>query len=356
MKESNNTTTTADTTPYDEAKTFKKIVIILLAVGAAAVICLIFFFGTLFRIRSSREIPRLSNLRQLGATDSAVLLSWDVTGPADSYRIHVNNGSEAYVSDCDLPFAVVRELQPNSDYSVAIAAVKDGQEYGRQSIVCTTARFCEVTKVTAAKTGSDFLEVSWEYDGVNQGFQAAAYALDSKGRRHLTSDIVEIPPEGKTKCKISGLAAELNYTVIIMPLTRYGRVGRLTVQTDKYSNKYDKINIIRFVICSANVKDAVQVQDLSQLQAAKHYKTSLLLNGKTDETHTADFSLLITDTDGNLIDEEIYREMHTNPEGKQWFIHRSMLFDFYAPDQAGEYYLYLTVDGQTVDRMKFTVE
>lgn len=356
VKESNKTPPTASDPPSEEAKKFKKITAILMAVGTAAGICLVFFFCTLFRIRSSRDLPSISDVQQLGATDSAVLLSWNSAGPADCYRIRMTDGGGKFVSDCDLPYAVVRHLQPNRDYRMTISAVKDGQEYGEQPITCTTADFCEVTKVTVNAVGSDFVEIAWEYEGVNHGFEAVAYALDANGRRHLTSEVIDITPDGKPQCKISGLAAELNYTVLILPLTSYSRVGRLAFQTDKYSKEYNELNIIRFVICSGNVTDAVQVHDLSKLQAGNHYKTSLLLNGKTDENHKADFSLLITDTDGNLINEEFESDIPTNPDGKEWYIHRSMLFDFYAPQQTGEYYLYLTVNGQTVRKVNFTVE
>ena len=356
MNQSNKTPKTAAALSADEAKAFQKITLILIAVGAAAAICLVFFFCTFFRIKNSRNIPSISEARQLGATDSAVLLSWNAADPADGYRIRLTNDGGEFVSDCDLPYAVIRNLQPNRNYNVTVCAVKDGREYGARQLTCTTAEFCKVTKVTVTETGSDVVQVAWEYEGVNRGFQAVAYALDSRGRRHLTSEVMKIAADSKPQCRIDGLASELNYTVVIMPLTPYGQVGRLAFQTDKYSKKHNKINIIRFVICSATVTDGVQVQHLSKIQPAKHYKTSLLFNGKTDKNHTADFALLITDWDGNLISEERYSDVPTNPEDKQWFIHRSMLFDFDAPKQTGEYYLYLTIDGQTVYRLKFTVE
>lgn len=355
--ESNHAKQTADQqASLMQEQKLKKITIWLFAVGTAAAICLVFFFCTLFRIRSSREIPEVFNAQQLGATDNSILLSWDSTGPADGYRIRMtNDNGAAVVSDCDLPFAVLRDLQPNREYSVNVCAVKDGQEYGGETVVCSTERFCEITNVTVTKVGSDYVNLSWEYEGVNEGFQTVAYVLDTNGRRHLTSDIIEIAANDKPQCTISGLASEMNYTVAVMPLTRYGKLGKSTFHTEKYSDKYNAFNIIRFVICSANVTDALQVHDLTNLKPSAHYKTSLILNGKTDQNHTVFLSLLITDTDGNLVKEEQYGDIHTNPEGKQWYIHRSMLFDFHAPDRTGEYYMYLMADEQSIYRIKFTV-
>lgn len=335
----------------------KKITVILLAVGAAASVCLVFFFYTLFRVQSNRDMPQIFDAQQLGATDSAVLLSWSSSDSADGYRIRMadDNGG-AFVSDCNLPFAVLRNLQPNSSYSVDISALKDGQESGEKHITCVTESFCEITKIDITKVGSDFVNLSWNYDGVNQGFEVAAYVLDSNGKRHLTSGKIQISADGETKCTIKGLVSEMNYTVVVMPLTSYCKVGKSHFKTDKYSKEYNKFNIVRFVICAANVKDAVQVQDLNRIKPSSPYKTSLIINGKTDKTHKVDISLLITDLDGNLIKEEIYKDIYTNPDDKQWYIYRYMLFDFYTPDQLGEYYIYLVINGQSVRRNKFTVE
>lgn len=340
-----------------QEKKLKKIVYVLLIVGICASVCLVFFFYTLFDFKNSRNIPKISGAQQLGATDSSVLISWNNSDIADGYRVRLkdSDGGEI-VSDYDIPFAALRSLQPNKNYSVDIFALKNGSEYGAQNITCSTESYCEVTKVKVVKVGSDFVNVSWEYNGVNQGFEAIAYVLDSEGKRHITSQKVKVTANKKPQCKISGLTSELNYTVAVMPLTSYCKIGKSVFKTTKNSKTYNKFSIIRFVIFSASAKNTVQVQDLKRIKPSSKYKTSLIINGKTDKNHKVNMSLLITDINGNLISEKQCGEVYTNPEGKQWYYHRSYIFDFMTPDKLGDYYIYLVVDGQTVDKIKFSVE
>ncbi len=332
-----------------------KTVSALLAVAVAASVGLVCFF--FFLCSGSRDAPKIFDARQIGATDSSVLISWSSSGRADGFRIRlIGNDGEEIVSDCDLPFAALRNLHSNTEYSVDICALSDGDEYGAQNISCRTDSYCEVTNIKATSAGGDCVNVSWEYNGVNNGFEAVAYALDSNAKRHLTSKKVRISADGDTKCKISGLASELNYTVVVMPLTSYCKVGKSTFKTGQYSKGYDKINIIRFVICSANVENSIQVQDLNKVKASSKYKASLIINGKTDKNHKANISLLITDSEGNLVSEEKCGDIYTNPEGKDWFYHRPYLFEFTTPDNPGNYYMYLVIDGKSASRINFAVD
>lgn len=342
--------------PQDDAKKLRKIATILFTVGIATTVCLVFFFYTLFHVKNSRDIPYIFDAQQLSATDDAVLISWSASESADLYRIYFtdSNGQEV-VSDCDLPFAALRNLEPNASYDVDIFALKEGKEYKSQRLTCATKSYCGVKEILIPKIGNDFVKLSWNYEGVNEGFMVIAYVLDADSKRHLTTDPVEVPA-GKSECSIKGLTPELQYTVTIMPLTSYRTVGQFTFTTGKYSKKYNDIEIIRLVICPENSKNSSQVHALKQIKSASPYKASLIINGKTNKKHKVNLSLTVTDLDGALVSCQNYPDIYTNPENKQWFIHRSYLFDFTSPKQPGEYYLYLVMDGKYGTKIKFTVQ
>ncbi len=351
-----NTAVAQDSLP-SQAQKRSHITGILVTVGLAAAVCLVFFCYTLFQRKGNQETPQIFDAKQLGATDSSVLISWRASDAADGYRIQFTDADGVeIVSDCDLPFAVMRNLAPNNTYDVAISALKDGRAYDSKHLNCTTRSYCQVTDILIPKVGSDFVNVTWHYEGADEGFAVVAYTVDANGQRHHTTETAEIPAGEKNECTLYGLTPELKYTVAILPLTAYRDVAKSTFTTASYSTKYDDIDIIRFVICPANSKNATQVHALKQIKPSAPYKTSLILNGKTNKKHTADIAILVTDLKGNLMSENDFPAVHTNPEGKQWFIHRSYLFDFTTPQETGDYWLYLVIDGQYATKTKFTVE
>ncbi|MBQ1413458.1 MAG: hypothetical protein IIY93_09760 [Clostridia bacterium] len=348
--------------PVDEAspaaqKNSQRYTLAMVAVGTLFLVCLFFFLHSLLHHEdTTEEVPSVSGAKQVSASDTAVLLSWDGSSSADGYRLYYTDGDGvAIVSDCDLPFAALRHLKPNASYEVDIFALRDGKEYQSQHLTCTTQSYCEVREILVSKVGSDFISLNWNFEGADEGFEVIAYVLDENGQRYLTSKKIQIAA-GKNKCKIKNLTPELRYTVAVMPLTPYGKMNQLTFTTGKHSEKYNDIDIIRFVICPADSENIPNVHTLKQLQPDTAYKTSLILNGKTNKKHTVNLSLVVTDADDNVITCSTYPDIHTNPENKQWFIHRSFLFDFRSPQKPGDYTMYLVLDGQYGMKIKFFVE
>ncbi len=344
--------------PKDAPRKFpQRYTLAVVAVGTLFLVCLFFFFHTLLHHNhTAEEIPSVSDARQVSASDKAVLLSWNGSASADGYRLYYTDGDGvAIVSDCDLPFAALRNLKPNASYDVNIVALKEGKEYQSQRLTCTTQRYCEVKEILVSKVGSDFISLNWNFEGADDGFEVIAYVLDENGQRYLTSQKVSVPA-GKNRCKLKGLTPELRYTVAVMPLTPYGQMNSLTFSTGKHSKKYDDIDIIRFVICPADSENVTNVHTIKQLRPDTAYKTSLILNGKTNKKHTVNLSLVVTDADGNVITCSTYPDVHTNPENKQWFIHRSFLFDFQSPQTPGDYTMYLVLDGKYGMKIKFSVK
>lgn len=347
----NKTNSTADD------KKLLKISLILIAAGAVATVGLISFFYTLFDLKTEESTPEIYDARQLAATDSSVLLTWSSTSSAQRYIVRYNEhgDTQSLQTVCDQPFAALHHLQPNTTYDVEITAVIDQQEYGRSAITCATDSFCKATDVLIEEVGSDYVTLSWSFQGANKGFHVAAYAVDANGQRHLTSTLTEVSVGSNTKCRISGLSPEVNYTVAVIPMTRYCEIAKSTFQTQKYSKKFDKLNIIRSVICPFNSDDSAQAVQLLNLKPNASYKTSTIINGNATRSDKVDMLIYITDTNGNIVSDFLKKDVYTNPNGDHAYVYRVILLDFKSPEVPGRYNLYLAIDGKTVRKIEFNV-
>ena len=93
-----NETIKTDLSPQIQAKKLKQITLILASVGIVAAISLVYFFLALYRVRSSRHTPQIFEVRQIGATDHAVLLSWSSSKEAESFIVRGKSaGGQKYV-------------------------------------------------------------------------------------------------------------------------------------------------------------------------------------------------------------------------------------------------------------------
>lgn len=347
----NKTNSTADD------KKLLKISLILIAAGAVATVGLIFFFYTLFDLKTEESTPEIYDARQLAATDSSVLLTWSSTSSAQRYIVRYNEhgDTQSLQTVCDQPFAALRHLQPNTTYDVEITAVIDQQEYGRSAITCVTESFCKAADIQIENVGSSDVTLSWNFQGADKGFQVVAYAVDENGQRHITSKIANVRAGNNTRCRISGLSPEVNYTVAVIPMTRYCEVAKSTFQTQKYSKKYDKLNVIRSVICLFTSDDSPQAVQLINLKPNTSYKTSTIINGSATRTDKVNMMMYITDSQGNIISDFAKEGVYTNPNGEHAYVYRVILLDFKSPKSPGNYNLYLAIDGQTVRKIEFAV-
>ena len=335
----------------------KQIPLLLGVVGIVAAISLVFFFYALYRMRNSWQTPQIFEVKQIGATDHAVLIAWSCSKEVDQFIVKgkTDSGQSLPEMHCQTPFAAVESLEPNRHYQLEVAPVANGQEYDAVSLRCTTEKFGRVTDVSATDVGKDFIEVSWKNEGADNGFVAVAYALDKEGKRHFTSDKVTVPA-GQTHCRITGLLSNLRYTVAVMPLTKYGAIGKSVVTTTEYSELYKDIKIARFVICSFSSENNPAVHQLKTVEPSSPYQTSLIISGKAAPSDSCNMTIYITDAEDQLICKTTHMQIALNPEGKPSYIQRMMLLHFYSPPQEGDFSLYLAFDGTTVKREPFHVK
>lgn len=333
------------------------IFIILIISGTISALCLIFFFYTFFILKNSSSTPEILNARQIGSTENSLLISWDCSGFADEYtvRCYGNDGEIFDNITTDIPFAAIRNLNYDSVYNVEISAVKGSRQYSTKSISCTTEPYCKVTSVTVLKTTQNSVTFSWEYNGTDKGFTAAAYVLDLEGKRHFTSK-AQISEGDSTQCTIEGLLPDINYTLAVMPATHYNELYKTNFTTDKYNESYSKLKIIRFVICSNDSDNSPIVNSLKSIKTNSAYKASIIISGEASKEDKANMAIYIKDSNGNLVSETQYADIYTNPDGKASFKQRVILLSIMSPQVEGKYIAYLTIDGEIAAKVNFDVK
>lgn len=352
-----NETIKTDLDDLSQTKKLKQITLILTAVGIVTAVSLVFFFFILYRIRNNSRTPQIFEIRQIGATDHAILISWSCSKDAEQFIVRGKSDSGDSVPEivCRTPFAAVESLEPNSRYRIEVIPVANGMEYKPVTLTCTTEVFCSVTHVSATDVGRDYVDISWKSEGTDKGFVAVAYAIDKEGKRHFTSGKVHVPA-GQTKCRISGLLSNLRYTVAVMPKTKYGSIDKSVFTTTEYSEEYKNIKIMRFVICPFYSENTPNVHALKTVEPSSPYQSSLIISGKAGVSDKCDMDVYITDAEDRLIGKVSHPQIPLNPEDKPPYVNRMMLLSFSSPSREGDYFLYLTFDGKTVKREPFHVE
>lgn len=329
----------------------------LLGAGLAVMLPVVFLSFLLSGCQADSHSLSVADARQIGATDTAVLLSWQGSDRAERYRISYPDGANGFiVTESDIPYAVLRGLSPDNAFTAKIRAVSGRQESAPVSVACRTENRCDVTAIHVTDHRDGTAAVAWEFSGQNEGFTAIAYVLDGQGRRHLTTEAVTVRANEPPECVISGLYPGLSYTVAVMPLTKYHRTGKSTFRAQFYSDQYHNLNFLRFVICPADAKNTPTVRSLQTVQPSSPYKVSLTFNGKTDRFHTVPVSLLILGSDGQLCGEYRFSDVPTNPENKIWYVQRFVLLDFRSPPEEGNYQMVLLADGHRITELAFQVK
>lgn len=326
-----------------------------IAAGVILVICLVFFFCTLSDIAKAKSEPEVFDIRAVSATDTSLLLSWNCTPKAEEYSVRCisADGKTVTQQSADIPFAVFRGLEPNTQYTIEVSAFKDDTEYPASSVSASTEQYCAVTAVNVTKTTSRSVTISWDYTGDDSGFTAVAYVIDINGKRHLTTDQVKIAKGQKGKCTIEGLMPETEYTVAVIPNTKFKQVCKANFATAFEKISYDKLTIVRSVICDADTDDSPNVMRLSSINPDTEYKISMIISGETSKDDTADMALFIKDKQGNLVSETNFGAIHTNPNGIHGYKHRVILLSFTSPSNSGEYEACLTIDGEIAAKIPF---
>ncbi len=327
----------------------------IISAAAIMVVCLIFFIITICNADRAKGDPKVFDVAQAGATHDSLLISWDCTVAADEYIVNCTSADGNYTTEItsDIPFASVSGLIPDSKYTIEVIPVKNGQQYSSDSTQCNTAKYCEITAITIDSVTSDSVTASWQYSGINNGFTAIAYVTDIYGKRHLTSAKVEIPAGGDSNCTITGLVPEMKYTFAVIPNTRFNKLGKLNFETQFKSTSSSKINIIRAVICPENTQQTKTVTKLTSVKAGNPYKISMMISGVATAEDTVNMVLYINNSNGQLVSETHYDDIHTNPNGLTPFTQRIILLDFKSPEQKDEYTACLTIDGEFARRINF---
>ena len=344
----------------DSEKKLNIITAVLLLVGTVTSICLVFFFIQLFKARNDSVIPQIFNAEQLGATDTSVLIAWSSSEAAHEFVVRYrsagsNSNTEYKEFKTEQPFAALHDLQPDTRYQTQIIPIDKGVEWEPFELTCDTSPFCHVTEVSVSDITDNGVTVKWKYDGIDEGFKITAYAVDQNGKRHLTSPVVTIPKGAGQECVLENLVSELRYTVCVIPCARYATVGKSTFTTSKYSNKYNEINSVRFVICSYESANSMYVGMINHLAPGQPYKTSMIIGGKADPSDKADLMIYITDADGTIVSNFIQKDVSLNPNGVTSSLYISLLSDFTAPEQPGNYSIFASFNGKTVAKNLFKV-
>ena len=338
-------------------KKINNITLLLVLVGAVTSLCLIFFFTQLFKARHNSVTPKIFNVEQIGATQSSVLIVWSSSEAAEEFIVRYRSTDSMDYTELktDKPFAALRDLQPYKRYKAVVTPVNADREFDPFTVICNTSPYCHVTDVFTDEVTSSSVHVTWNFDGIDEGFTIAAYAVDKNGKRHVTSEKTVVSPGSKHECTLNNLLSELNYTVCVMPNTRYATAGKSTFTTDKYSKEYNSLNVIRVVMCPYDSDDSMHVKSLNQLNSQQDYKTSIIISGQADSKDTIEIKTYITDLEGNIISDFTKKNVLTNPEDKPYFSYRTILTDFKSPVQPGNYLLYTAFDGITVRKLNFKV-
>ena len=342
---------------FKNEKKLNLITTFLIAAGAIISVCLVFFFIKLYNAENESSVPKVFEAKQIGATDSSVLLSWSCSAASKDFivRYSGNDSNETKEIRTDCPFAAIHGLEPYKSYTAVIIPVEDDTEYDAATVICNTSPYCHVLDVTADEITGTSARITWSYEGIDEGFTAAFYAVDKNGNRLVTSRIISIPKGSETQCTVDGLLSELNYTVCIMPDTKFAVVGKTTFLTDKYSRSYNRHSIIRFTTCTYDSTDSIRVNAVKNLNQSEPYKMSLLLSGKAESTDQVDMEMYITDDEGNIIHRSVLNNTFLNPDGKSPKFLRTFVTEFTAPSEPGNYSYFAAIDGLTVRKNTFKV-
>lgn len=341
----------------ENEKQLNVIYTILIVAGVVATVCLVFFFAELFKSSGGDARTKILMARQLGATESAVLLSWSGAEDATAFEVSCfdRSGGRITTVRTEQPFAAIHGLEANTHYRVTVTPV--GLDGDRQpyELRCTTFPYCAVTGVNVEEIGSGSATVTWTYEGIDPGFTVIAYALDREGKRHFTTEPVAVPVGAESKCTLTGLFSELEYTVCVMPDTRYLRVGKSNFTTLKNSDRYKRLNIIRFVVCENDSENQMMVRSTNKLNPSAPYKTSMILSGRIDTYENVDMTVYLTDTEGRLISESVWKNIIKEQIGTTQIEYRTLMTSFNAPDAVGNYRVLAAFETTTVESCSFSV-
>ncbi len=348
----------SNVTILESEKKLNRITVILIAAGAVVSLCLVFVFVQHFKAQRESAAPEILELKQIGATDSSVLLSWNSSADVIEFAVRYQSFDRPEFTEIrtEDPFAAIRGLEPDTSYTAQVIPIDGKGEHEPATLVCRTSPFCKVTSVDVTDIQPDSADVTWKFEGIDEGFTVAAYAIDKEGKRHFISDTVSVAKGAKSRCRLTNLLSEVNYTVCVMPVTRYFSVGKSTFKTDKYSDSYNQLKIIRFVVCAADSPASMQVVPFKTLSPDQPYRTSMIISGDTDSSHKIDMTVYITDTKGRIISEFTRKGLSTNPQDKPAHVYRILLADIKAPSEPGDYRLYAAFNGVTVAKTVFNVE
>lgn len=340
-----------------EKKLFK-ISSLLILIGFVTTVCLVFFFTVFFRNRSNSAEAKIFSAQQLGATDTSVLIAWSGSEAATEFTVICSgaDGSEAARCSTNQPFAAIHGLAPYQDYRVTIIPIDRNGEHDPYELKCSTSPYCTVTQIKIDEVDGSSAAVTWNYEGMDTGFTVVAYALDSEGKRHFTSQPVSVPAGAEKLCRLKNLFSELNYTVCIMPNTRYAKVGKLAFTTLKNSKKYKDLDIIRFVVCEPRATNSILVPVTNQLAPSSLYKTSMIVNAqKREEYDNAVLTLYVTDQNNRLISEYVTQNIIKKQVSADQINYRPLMTEFTSPDREGSYKIHAAFDSVTVDCSSFKV-
>lgn len=331
---------------------------VLMLVGTLISICLVFFFIQLFKARNNNIIPNVFNAKQIGETDTSILLVWNCSDASDEFivRYRPANSFDSLELRTDKCFAVIHGLEPYNTYKADVIPVGNNTEYEPVSVTCKTSPYCNVTDVVVDNITNNSAHVTWNYKGIDEGFTVAVYAVDKDGKRCLTGEKVTLPKGAINECTFENLLSELCYSVCVMPNTKYATVGKSTFQTNNYSKSYNRYVITRFGICASDTPDTFYVNAKTVLAAGQPYKTFMILSGTAKSTNKVVMEAYITDEEGKIVNHSQVDDVYLNPNDKSDFFYRLFTVDISAPSKPGNYNVFAAIDGVTVRSNKFKVE
>lgn len=168
--------------------------------------------------------PKAITVTEDSVTDTSLFLTWDAVPKADSYSIYVDpptigvSGDGAGITD---RFSRLTGLNPNTEYTIRVMAVKDGVE-GLPGVAWQKTALAAPGDIQAVPETltSNSMQVGWtEVD------KAESYVLDISPKIQR-----EDGPIYKTSTTLRGLTANTQYTITVRPKNWVGMGGSVTLR------------------------------------------------------------------------------------------------------------------------------
>uniref|UniRef100_A0A672FSD7 Collagen alpha-1(XII) chain n=1 Tax=Salarias fasciatus TaxID=181472 RepID=A0A672FSD7_SALFA len=152
------------------------------------------------------------NLRVFNATTSSLAVKWDhAPGPVQSYRVTYTGGQEQMQVPAGTTTIILRNLMPDTPYTVSVLPVYPAREGKRQSEDGKTRPLGSVRNLQVTDPTTSTLNVRWEPAEGNVRQYRIFYVPATGGAEDMVSG-------GTTNTVLRNLLSDTPYTVTVVPV------------------------------------------------------------------------------------------------------------------------------------------